>query len=360
MLSKKTRGEPLNNDLEPVQKHIKIESQWNGLTLMAAVRNVFPDISPPKVFKKSRMGEILLNGKRQTPTDRLNTGDIVTVVLHLPRKPETKPILFENISVLTPCGPFLIVREDEDLLVASKPPACASHPAARRKGDTMIERIRHYLGSSTNDPFQPALANRLDLDTSGLILVGKNKPAQKALGRHFQKGLIEKHYICLVDGWPAPMDGEISEPLMKHPDSRELMKFVLDRDKARASNNEESIVMPKGKIQQAATRYWTIQRFDQPFRTTLLKIQTLTGRLHQIRRHLQGIGHPLAGDRRYGNEDFNADMRDVCDLKRLFLHAASIGLTHPATGEKLKISTPPPEDLTACMKTFGLHDFKFQ
>jgi len=352
-------GDELNSNLEPVEKYIKIESGWDGVTLLAAVRRACPDISPAKVFKKARMGEILVNKKRRTPTDNLSAGDIVAVVVHLPRKPEAKPVLFENVEVSTPFGSFLVVREDEDLLIASKPAGCASHPAARRKGDTMIERVRHYLGASPDDSFQPALANRLDIETSGLVLIGKNKPAQGALGRHFQKGLIEKRYICLVDGWVDLRDGEISTPLVKHPDSRALMKFALARQQASLDKNVEPPEEPQPKIQNALTRYWTISRFDQPFRTTLLKVQTLTGRLHQIRRHLEELGHPIAADSRYGDKAFNADMRDVFGLERMFLHAGSIGLTHPATGEKLKITTPPPQNLSVPLRAMGLHDFNF-
>jgi 23S rRNA pseudouridine955/2504/2580 synthase len=130
-------------------------------------------------------------------------------------------------------------------------------------------------------------------------------------------------------------------PLVRRPDSRDRARLPPHHPKLR------------GTLQEAVTRYQTDLRFEQPLRSSLLAVELVTGRTHQIRRHFAHVGHPLAGDERYGDPDFNEDLRSVTGLQRMFLHAHRVVIAHPATGESLDLRAPLPGDLAACLTALG-------
>jgi 23S rRNA pseudouridine955/2504/2580 synthase len=328
-------------ELVPIPKHVKVEEAWADTSVLEVSRRTTPEIIAREVFRKARSGDILLNGGRCHPLDRAREGDILTIVSHRPAEPTRSVPTTVDAWVATPNGPFFVVREDPDLLVVSKPSGCASHPALRHSGDTLIERIRSYLGVQTGDTFQPALANRLDIETSGIVLVGKTRRAQRRLGKHFQKGHIRKWYTTLAGGWPQDPEAEVRVPLLRKADSRLRDRFPPGHPR----------LAPV--LQDSITRYRTLCRFDHPLRCALLEVELLTGRTHQIRRHLAAVGHPVAGDHRYGDPEYNRDLKQVCALARMFLHAHRVELVHPATAEPLTLETPLPEDLGTCLASFG-------
>ncbi|GAB4259648.1 MAG: 23S rRNA pseudouridine(955/2504/2580) synthase RluC [Deferrisomatales bacterium] len=322
-------------------KYLKVAPGWAGRTLFEAVRQAFPEIGPREVFRKARKGEIRRNGTLCHPLDHLDPGDVLAVTLFREAPPPPAAPLRRDVPVETPAGGFFLVWEDDHLLAVSKPPGCASHPALKHGGDTLIERVRAYLGTRPADPFQPALANRLDLQTSGLVLVAKTRGAQRRLGRHLQQGGVRKLYLALVAGWPEPAAGDIRAPLLRRTDSRERRRLPPGDPRLR------------GRVQEARTRYRTLERLAQPLETALLELDLLTGRTHQIRRHLAGVGHPVAGDDRYGDPAFNADYRHVCGVGRMFLHAHRVALAHPATGRPLELTAPLPADLLRGVRALG-------
>jgi 23S rRNA pseudouridine955/2504/2580 synthase len=256
------------------------------------------------------------------------------------------PVLLADTPVTTAAGPIFVVREDEDLLAVSKPPGCASHPALRRGGDTLVERVRRYLGEEgtrgEEGEFRVALANRLDIETSGIVLVGKNRPAQRKLGFMLQRGEIGKRYLLLAAGWIDTGAGEITLPLERHPDSRDLARHRAGRP------------LPEVKIQHAHTRYRVLARAGHLFRATFVEVELVTGRTHQIRRHFAAVGHPVVMDRRYGDRALNEEAASVCGLGRMFLHAHEAVLPHPRTGRRIVLTAPLPEDLRACLRVLGI------
>jgi 23S rRNA pseudouridine955/2504/2580 synthase len=326
--------------LVPVPRHVKVGAAWAGLSVLEAVRRAFEDLTSREIFKKARMGEVLKDGKRCRPLDLLAEGDILTVILHLPHPPRDKPVLRRDEWVRTPVGPLWIVREDEDLLALSKASGCASHPALGRSGDTLIERVRRYLDTRPEDEFQPALANRLDIETSGIVLVGKTKLAQRRLGWSLQHGEVDKRYLALVALSP-PGEGEITSPLERRPDSRDIASYKPGHPRL------------SPRIQEAHTRFRTLFRAEHPVAASLVEVELLTGRNHQIRRHFAELGHPVALDRRYGDREFNRALREACGLERMFLHAYRVALPHPATGAPLELFSPLPEDLADCLRALG-------
>lgn len=334
----------MTDDLVSVPRHVRIGAVWAGLTAFAAVRRAFPEVAPRDVFRKARGGELLRNDRPCDPLASLTEGDVVTVVLRRPRRhPKVEPFC-RDAPVDTPAGPFWVVWEDGDLLAAGKPAECASHPGLKRSGDTLLERIRAHWSVSAADAFQPALANRLDIGTSGVVLAARTRPAQRRLGRLFQKGQVEKLYLTLVRGWPDPGVGEIRLPLLRYVDSRDRCRLPPDHPRRREV------------LQEAVTRYRTLERVREPLPAALLEVRLVTGRTHQIRRHFAGAGHGVAGDPRYGDPAFNETLRGAAGLPRMFLHAWRVRLPHPVTGEPLELTAPVPEDLGRCLASLGLPD----
>lgn len=328
------------NRPQPVVKNIAVTSSLDGKTVLEAVRGSIPGMGPREIFKNCRTGTILLAGKRTSATQKLKEGDHLSVTVPDDRPADIKPVTLADSMVNTPAGPLHIVREDEDLLAVSKPPGCASHPALRRSKDTLIERVVHYLGTG-EDGFKPALANRLDIETSGIVLVGKNPLARTRLGHDVQKRRMEKSYLALVAGH-APDSGDITLPLERRPDSRDIAKHLPGHPK----------LAPR--IQEAHTRYKTLARSEYPLWATLVRVGLLTGRTHQIRRHFAAAGMPVALDKNYGDPIFDADIRAALTLDRMFLHADRVVLPHPLTRHIIEIVSPLPEGLLKCLEELGI------
>lgn len=327
--------------MESVSKSVRVEGALVGERALDVVRRAFPVISSREVFKKCRSGGIRLSSGPCDPLAALGAGEVVTVVFERPAERAKKPVSVENLRVETPFGPFLVVREDEDLLAVSKPAGCASHPALRRSGDTLIERVRGYLGVSDGDEFSPALANRLDIETSGLAFVGKNFEARRRLGFDIQKRRVTKRYLTLVRGVP-PASGEIELPLERRPDSRDVA------------------VYPEGHprlsplLQEARTRFLVLGSVSGPVGAALLEVELFTGRTHQIRRHLAAIGHPVAFDRLYGDAAWNLALAERSGLDRMFLHAHFASLPQPITRHIIDVNAPLPDGLRGVLCALGI------
>jgi len=332
----------VTSDLVAVPRHVCIGGPWAGLTAFAAVRRAFPEVEPREVFKKARCGQVLRNDRRCDPLEPLADGDVVTVVLLRPRQHPKAVASRRDLEVDTPAGPFRVVWEDNHLLAAGKPPGCASHPGLKRSGNTLLDRVRAHLGVARADPFQPALANRLDIGTSGIVLIGKTRAAQRRLGRQLQKGLVQKSYLALVRGRPDPPDGAIREALAKRPDSRDRRRLPPDHPRLQEP------------LQAAETRYRTLAAVERPEGAALLELELITGRTHQIRRHLAGKGVGVAGDGLYGEPGFNAALGAATGLARMFLHAWRVRLPHPHSGEPLEFTAPLPADLALCLQSLGI------
>lgn len=325
---------------EPVTKRLAVSAAMGGKTVLEAVRAAFPGLSPREVFRNCRTGTILLGGKRTSATEKVRERDFLDVTVDEDRPVPEKPVTRAGETVDTPAGPLHIVREDEDLLAVSKPPGCASHPALRRSGNTLVDRVVRYLGPG-EDGFRPALANRLDIDTSGIVLVGKNALARTRLGHDVQKRRMEKRYLALIAG-RAPDSGDITLSLERKPDSRDLA----------ARKPGDAKLLPR--VQEAHTRYRTLARSENPLHASLVEVELLTGRTHQIRRHFAAAGMPVALDKTYGDPVFDADIRAALTLDRMFLHAERVVLPHPVTRHIIEIISPLPAELALCLAELGI------
>lgn len=273
------------------------------------------------LYRVLRKGEVRVNKKRIKPDYRLQTGDVLRIPpLRLGVKNEpTKPSL--NAQQLLASH---ILHEDKNLLIIDKPSGMAVHGGS---GVSLgvIEILRY---SRPQEKFLE-LAHRLDRDTSGCLLLSKKANILKELHALLREGKVEKKYWLLVKGyWPKHLK-QVDAP---------LQKYQL-RSGERMVN-----VDPQGK--SALTLFRVLQRFEN---STLLEATLETGRTHQIRVHALHAGHPIVGDDKYGDKEFNKEMRSH-GCKRLFLHAVSVNFILPSLQQRVAVKAEMPLDLTACLE----------
>ena len=226
--------------------------------------------------------------------------------------------------------PLEVVFEDEHLLVLDKPAGLVVHPGAGRASGTLVNALLHHVKdlSGVGGVLRPGIVHRLDRGTSGLLVVAKDDATHRALAAQFATRGVEKEYIALVLGVPAPRQGEIDKPIGRHPVHRKRMA-----------------VRPGGR--EARSSYRVLEAFDG---AALLRVTIHTGRTHQIRVHLSSIGHPVAGDDTYGGartpDGRRASARQaLTGLRRPALHAARLAFDHPRDARRLSFESPLPPDI---------------
>ena len=211
--------------------------------------------------------------------------------------------------------PFTIAYEDEHLLVIDKGPGVVVHPARGHRDGTLSQLLAPMIAGG--DPERAGIVHRLDRDTSGLLVVSRTEEAHRLLALALSERLIEREYLALVEGIPPSRTGSIDAPIGRDPRVRTRMAVG-------------------GAHARDARTHFTLERaFPE---ASLLRLRLETGRTHQIRVHLQAIGHPVAGDPEYG-------AAGLFGLERQFLHSTRLALTHPLTGEPIDVRSPLPEDL---------------
>ena len=210
-----------------------------------------------------------------------------------------------------------LLFRDDHLVVVGKPSGLAVHRGMSREKIVVLQVVRNLLGRHVYP------VHRLDRATSGALLLALDSATARRLQEQWESGAVEKRYLALVRGIP-PESGVIDSPVPRSP---------------------------HGPRVPAVTGYRRLAIFE---RYALVEARPLTGRLHQIRRHFKHISHPLIGDVRYGKGEHNRLFRERFGLHRLALHALSLEFTHPATGERLRIVAPVPEDLAGVLRAMGM------
>ena len=293
-----------------------------------------PDIgSRNQAQKVIRAGHVTVNDKLvQRPSHTVIPG--ATIRWESPIK--------EPMELLPQELPIDVIYEDQSLLVINKPAKMPVHPGAGRTTGTLVNALLHHvkgeLPHAPDDPFRPGIVHRLDMDTTGLLVVAKNDATHRALQSQFEARSVARHYIGIVWGVPDPRSGTIDAPIGRSSRNRTLMS-----------------VRPDGR--QALTHYETHEILGP---AALVRFQLGTGRTHQIRVHLNYIGHPLVGDLAYGGATikygevtrnrraFYTNIFDV--LERQALHAQSLGFIHPESGAEMKFTVELPEDMIWTME----------
>lgn len=270
-----------------------------------------PDHSRSFIQKLLAEGRATLNGKTLKPSWKTVAGAVIALDI-----PEPEPTLIQPQDI-----PLDIVFEDEWLIVVNKPQGMVVHPAAGHRDQTLVNALlQHCAGnlSDINGVIRPGIVHRIDKDTSGLLLVVKDNRVHTAVSEKIRRHEIRRVYQALVHGHVSAASGTIDAPVDRDPRHRQRMAVV-----------------PDGK--SALSHFQTIRAAD---RASWLEVSLETGRTHQIRVHMQYIGHPIIGDPLY------AGNRPNYDLSGQALHAGTLSLTHPVTGEAMTLTCPVPDTFT--------------
>lgn len=227
--------------------------------------------------------------------------------------------------------PLQVVFEDEHLIVVDKPAGMVVHPAAGNPDGTLVNALLHHCAgrlSGINGVARPGIIHRIDKDTSGLLVIAKDDTTHEGLAVQFAEHTIDRRYLALCGGRPDPAYGTIATRLGRSDADRKKMAVLPDGS-------------TRGK--HAVTHYRILQPFAH---AALVECRLETGRTHQVRVHCASIGHPLLGDPVYGRDPKALrPLLQRLDFRRQALHAAELGFTHPATGERLDFHADPPRDM---------------
>lgn len=251
-------------------------------------------------------GDITVNNKSVTKSYKIKDGDCVQITVHPPKDVQITP---ENI-------PLDIYYEDSDLLVVYKPKGMVVHPANGNESGTLVNALMFHCKDSLsgiNGEIRPGIVHRIDKDTSGLLVVAKNDTAHEHLARQFKEHSITRVYNAIVYGNLKNDEGDVDAPIGRHKTDRK--KFCITPVNSK----------------NAFTHYKVLERLNG---YTLIEARLKTGRTHQIRVHMQSIGHPLAGDPVYGPKSV------IKELDGQALHAGVIGFIHPTKNKYMEFSAP--------------------
>ena len=256
---------------------------------------------------------VWVNSRPAGKSQRVRSGDLLEVEI------VTEP----TVSVVPQeVAGIRIVHDDSDIVVVDKPAGVAAHPSLGWDGPSVVEHLAAagFRISTSGASERQGIVQRLDVGTSGLMVVAKSEPAYTALKRAFKARTVEKIYHTLVQGHPDPFEGTIDAPIGRHPGA-EYKMAVIDGGR------------------HSVTHYSMIEAFPA---VTLLEVHLETGRTHQIRVHMQAIRHPCVGDPTYGGDPVLAAR---LGLERQWLHAVQLGFTHPGSGEWVQFTSEYPQDL---------------
>ncbi|WP_248242895.1 RluA family pseudouridine synthase [Microbacterium kunmingense] len=275
-------------------------------------------------FSRTFAGEVLeaggarMDGRALVKSDRLRGGAWLDVEWAAKEEPRVIPVAVPDLGV---------VHQDDDLIVVDKPAGVAAHPSVGWEGPTVLGALAAagVRVATTGAAERQGIVHRLDVGTSGLMVVAKTEAAYTALKHAFKEREVEKVYHAVVQGHPDPLAGTIDAPIGRHP-----------------THSWRFAVTPAGK--DSVTHYETLEAFPG---ASLLEIHLETGRTHQIRVHMAAHRHPCVGDPLYG-ADPNLSAR--LGLSRQWLHAHRLAFTHPGTGEWTEFASDYPPDLAAALE----------
>jgi 23S rRNA pseudouridine1911/1915/1917 synthase len=285
----------------------------HGKRLDQFVQEHLPEFSRSRIQEWIRAARVLVDAREQKPSYTVRSGDRVAVspAAAAPLRAEAEDI------------PLTILYEDESLVAIDKPAGMVVHAGAGNHSGTLVNALLHRFSqlSIAGGEDRPGIVHRLDRYTSGVLLVAKNDAAHRALAQQFASRQVRKTYLTLVHHAMKTSNGRIEKPIARDPVHRARMTARLATGRA------------------AWTEWQVLESFPA---FSYLQVLIGTGRTHQIRVHLSSIGHPVVGDRLYGAP---AQVSDMPDLGRYFLHAHQIAFRHPINGTPLEITSPLAPEL---------------
>jgi 23S rRNA pseudouridine1911/1915/1917 synthase len=301
----------------PISSHIVTEKHVSK-RLDIFIAHYEPHLSRNRIQTLIREGLALVNGRVEKPGYKVKLDENITIELPERKVHEVRP---EPI-------PLYVIYEDPHIIVLNKPPGLVVHPAPGNYTGTLVNALLYHYGSlpslsaGTLVNERAGIVHRLDKDTSGVMVVARTQEALRSLSAQFKNRIVKKHYVALVSGVIKKGSGTIEAGLGRHV--KERKKISVHTHKAR----------------EAITAYRVKERYNN---ATLIEVEIKTGRTHQIRVHMAHVGHPVLGDRVYGGPKA-AKLGDSV-ISRQMLHAETLSLMHPDTGNPLSFSAPPPADM---------------
>lgn len=298
--------------------------------------NRVENTSRTKIQAAAAAGCILVNNQPVKSNYKIKPLDEIVVIL--PQKPAKYDVGPENI-------PLDIVYEDEDVILINKPAGMVVHPGLGNFSGTLVNALLYHfeqLPQNTAEPFRPGLVHRIDKNTTGIVIAAKNEVAMSHLAKQFFDHTINRRYQALVWGEFEQSEGTVIGNIGRHPRYRKIFT-----------------VFPEGSEQgkHAVTHYKVLENFGY---TSLIECRLETGRTHQIRVHMQSLGHPIFGDDTYGGDkivkgtvytryrQFVSNCLEI--LPRQALHARSLGFIHPRTHREMYFESPVPADMQAVIE----------
>jgi 23S rRNA pseudouridine1911/1915/1917 synthase len=332
-----------------IEQTIEVSTDAAGQRLDQFLAAQLDGVSRSRVQMLMEQGDVLVNGEREKASLKLRGGEHITIT------GEPRPVPLKATAEDIPLD---VVYEDADLAVVNKPAGMMVHAGSGQNEDarsrgTLVNALLHRFKklSATGGDLRPGIVHRLDKDTSGLIVVAKNDTTHRKLGDMFSDRRLRKSYLALVHGLIAEDTGTIQLPI-----SRDVVRRIRMTTKRAGGRSAVS-------HWQVLERIGTAEKPGPFGNFTLVEVRIETGRTHQIRVHMQAIGHPVVGDFLYGAPHFirpvvinarglqatpatqHADS-DSLSLDRNFLHAAELDFKHPRTGEDLSLHADLPPELT--------------
>jgi len=303
-----------------------MDREWDGSRLDQVLTSLLPEHSRSFLSSLIAEGRVAISGRVVTrKSERVAAGTEVTIEIPPPA----------SIDVIAQDIPLTILYQDADLVVIDKPAGLVVHPAAGHADSTLVNALLHHVSdlSGIGGEIRPGIVHRLDKDTSGVLLVAKNDAAHRALSAAWNSGSVRKTYLALVYGAPKVPEGVIEGAIGRDPRDRKKMAVV-------------------SRGRSARTLYTTVEAFRY---VSLLSCRLETGRTHQIRVHLKSIGHPILGDPAYSGPQWRGipDKRlqkAIAAMTRQALHASTLELDHPTTGERMKFEAPLPADFVELLE----------
>lgn len=295
------------------KKTFQIEFELDKTRLDKALCTLDDTLTRAAAVRLTESGDVTLNGKTASKSDKVKIGDIVEITYPEPVSSEAVP---QDI-------PLDIIYEDDDLLVVNKPKGMVVHPAAGNPDGTLVNALLYHCGDSLSGiggVVRPGIVHRIDKDTSGLLMVAKNDTAHLKLSEQIKEHSFTREYEAVIIGHLKEQKGSIDAPI------------------GRSKNDRKKMAVTELNSKKAVTRYEVLEEYPG---FSYVRLRLETGRTHQIRVHMAYLGHPLAGDGVYGGRNAERIMEGgQC------LHARKIGFKHPTTGKYMEFTSPLPEYFT--------------
>jgi len=300
-------------------RSLSVPDGLEGERVDAALARLF-GLSRTKAADLATSGAVTVDQRAVGKSDRLSAGAWLEVSLPDPPSSSGLQVIADPVPGMT------VIYDDDDLVVIDKPVGVAAHPSVGWTGPTVIGGLAAagFRISTSGAEERRGVVHRLDVGTSGLMVVAKSEHAYTVLKRAFKERTVDKTYHALVQGLPDPLNGTIDAPIGRHP-----------------NHDYKFAVVASGKA--SVTHYEVLEAFRS---ASLVEVHLETGRTHQIRVHFSALRHPCVGDLTYGADPALAKK---LALQRQWLHAVGLAFQHPSTGERVSFTSPYPPDLQTAL-----------